>query len=511
MSTSRYGVTLYGTSGLTYGAATVSRPVTWIFEVDWDNDGYYTGDNEGLYLTHPMEIEAGRQFFVRSDGQGFEPVQPSRATLTLLNTDGRYDPFNLSSPLAGLILPGRRFRLRVRKEADGTIEDVMVGRIVDIRPNYGDVDTVRVELVNAVEDLKKKNIRTSVFSTIPYDDALVQCLIAFNWTDTIDIDTTVSEAMNYWWARGENAFEEITMITEAALGMFCVAEDGSATYKSRISGETPLMTITDAEILNSYQIRTPMPWETIFNVIRVYARKRTAVNGVTLWQAGDIPLIPAGESREIWAEFSYNDEEAVATSVTTPVENTDYEANSQSDGGGTDLSANITVTTTDFATASKLVVANGGGTDAYMTLLKLRGNAIVADKYTFVERDDTDSIEDFGERELIVKSDWLQDINTAIDEATILRTRLATQRQFPRFKMLDQFDLQFGMRLFALVQIDFEENGITGEYRIGWYKHRSIDELCYKFETEVFLEPNLLGNVSGTWVFPAVFGTTTVF
>lgn len=514
MSTTRYGFgELYGAAGLTYGAATAydNRPVTWMFEVDWDNDGAFNGENEGPNLTHPMEIEAGRQFFVRSDGQGFEPVKPSRGTVHLLNLDGRYDPFNLDGPLAGMIAPGRRFRLRVQKEADGSRQDVMTGRIEDIRPLYGDVPMAKVDLVGDVEELKKKHVRTTVQSTIRYDAAIEQVLTAFGWTGGTDIDTTVSETMSYWWARGESAWNEIMSITEAALGMFCIGEDGSAVYKSRVSAETPLMTITDAEAWREYPIRTPMPWETIFNRIRVYARKRTEQTGITLWQTTDKPLIPAGESRDIWAEFSYNGEEAVATSITAPVENTDYEANSQEDGGGSDLSSAISIGLTDFATTAKLVPTNGGGTDAYMTLMKLRGNAITADKYTFVEREDEDSIAQFGERELIVKSDWLQDSNTAQDQAVILRNRLASPRQFPRFKMLDQFDLQFGIRLFGLVQIDFETKAISGEYRFGWYKHRSIDEVLYKFETEVYLEPNLLGNVSGTWVFPAVFGVTTVF
>jgi hypothetical protein len=374
------------------------------------------------------------------------------------------------------------------------------------------VNQVKITLRNAVEDLKSKNVRTSVQNSIRFDDAVEACLTAFGWADGTDIDTTVSEAMEYWWASGGSAFDEIQSITDAALGMFCIAEDGIATYKSRVSDDTPLFTITDAEIDWNYGVRTPTPWDSIRNSIRVYARKRSAQTSVTLWTTTDKVFIPAGESREVWADFSYNGEEAVATAITTPVENTDYEANSQEDGGGTDLSGNITIVLTGFARNAKLAITNNGGTGAYMTILQLRGDAIVADKYTYVEREETDSIEDFGERKFEVKSDWLQDINTARDEADILRSRLASQRQYPRFRiLLDQFDLQFGARLFGLVQVNFAKNGISGEYRIGYIRHRWIDELGYKVETEMYLEPNLLGNVSGTWIFPAVFGVTTVF
>lgn len=510
MSTCRYGDgTLYGAAGLTYGAAAVDRPVTWMFEVDWDNDGIFNGENEGLNL-YSISVEAGRQFFVQSGGQGFEPVAPSKGTFLLRNFDGRYDPFNLGGPLAGMIQPGRKCRVRVQNEADGSRQDVLVGRLTDIRPIYGEVDSVKVDVVNAVDDLKR-TIRTTVRQSIRYDAAVQACLDAFGWTDGTNIDTTVSEAMEYWWASGKSAFAEIQSITDAALGMFCIGEDGKAVYKSRISGETPLMTITDEDILDGYGVRTPMPWETIFNVIRVYARKRTLQTNVTLWQMTDVPLVPAGESREIWATFSINGEEAVALSVTAPVSTTDYTGNSAQDGSGSNLTGNLVVTVTTFATSAKFVVQNNGATGAYITLLKLRGNAIVADKYTYVEREDAGSKEAFGERELVVKSDWLQDLNTARDEADILRSRLASQRAFPRFKMYDNFGKQFGIRLFGLVLVDFATKGISGEYRFGYYRHVSVDESCYTFETEVYLEPNLLGNVSGTWVFPAVFGVTTVF
>jgi len=223
-------------------------------------------------------------------------------------------------------------------------------------------------------------------------------------------------------------------------------------------------------------------------------------------------LIPAGDSREIWADFSYNGEEAVATAITTPVENTDYEANSQENSGGSDLSGDISITMSKFAKSAKLTIENTGGTDAYMTTLQLRGDAIVADKYTYVERTDTDSIDAFGERQFEVKSDWLQNVNTARDEADILLSRLSHQRQYPRFKVVrGNFDVQFGIRLFGLVQVNFERAGVTGEYRIGYVKHSWTDEIGTVVDTEVYLEPNLSANVSGTWVFPAVFGLTTVF
>ena len=518
MSTCRYGDgTLYGAAGVTYGAAVVTdRPVTWMFEVDWDGDGVFNGENEGKYM-YALQTETGRQWLLNGSGDGLEPVMTGTGSVEMMNESGRFNPFNLDGPLAGMLLPGRQFRLRVQRESDGLRQDVMAGRIQDIRPLYAEVDRVKISFVNAVEELKKRTVRTTVQSAIRYDAAIVMCLDDIGWTDGRDIDTTVSEVMEYWWGSGRNAMDEIQSIADAALGMFCIGEDGGAVYKSRVSNDVPLMTITGDDIQNSYGVKTPMPWESVRNRIRVYARKRTAQTGITLWETQDRVKISAGGEQEVWAEFALNGEEAVATSITNPVDGTDYEANSQEDGLGTDLSANIAITLSKFATTAKLTIRNNGGTDAYLVppsgsfSLRLRGDAITADKYTFVERADNDSIEVFGDRPLTVKSDWLQDINTARDEADILRSRLAAQRQFPRFALKDEFDLQFGAKLFGLVLVDFERSGVTGEYRFGYIKHRWTNRLGWQTETEIYLEPNLLGNVSGTWVFPAVFGVTTVF
>jgi hypothetical protein len=519
--TARYGAsvihggdTLYGEPGLVYGAAAVDRRLTWVLLIDWDADGVFGGENDARHI-FSMESENGRQFYMRGDASGPEPVQPGKVTLGLRNHDGQYDPYNQFGPLYGLILPGVRFELSVQVEATATREPIMTGFVEDVRPVYGEADMVKMTLVNELADFKGSEIRTEVQTNIRFDDAVQACLDAFGWTGPVSIDTTVSETMAYWWASGLNVFSEIQSVVDAALGLFCIAEDGTATYKSRVSGDAPLLTLTGADIQQEYGIRTPSPWDVVKNDIRVYARARLPLLATELWRSNDAMLILPGETlSDIWASFSVNGEEAVATAIIAPVITTDFTFNAAADGSGADLSADmvITINPSDvFATALKMSITNTGGTAAYRTLLKVRGDAIVADKYSFVEGVDQVSIDRYRRRKFKVQSEWLQDFNTATSQKDLLLSRLAQARQFPRFKIEGKPDKQFPMRLFGLVTVNFVSKGITGEFRVGYVKHRWMDETGESVESEFYLEPNLLGNTEGTWIFPAVFGETTVF
>ena len=511
MSTARYSGAIYGSTGLTYGARAINRQLTWILLIDWDNDGVFNGDNEAARI-FDLETTNGRQFYMKSDGSGPEEVSEGSVSLSLDNHDGRFDPYNLSSPLAGYIMPGRKFQLKVVDEATGTIYPIMTGAIEEIRPNYGAIDTVKMTLINEKRQLSKTIVRTTVQQNMRYDDALDKILDTIGWSASKrDIDSNISEVMPYWWGGGNDAWTEMQGVADAALGMLCISEDGKLTYISRISGDSSTVTLGDSDVTLDYGIRTPSPWETVRNRIWIYARAWHQSTDVELWNSNDQLMILPGESKALWATYTAGGESAVATSVTQPVANTDYMFNSAPDGTGTDLTSYISIVMSAFATTAKLTITNSGATTAYRKLLKLRGNAITPDKYTYVERTDQASIDDYGDLLYEIKSDWLQDVNTAIDEANILIARLVTARQYPRVKISDKPSKQFALKLFRLVNTNFVCKGISGEFRVGYIKHRWLDRTGDRVETEIFLEPNLMSNLSGTWIFPATMGVTTVF
>lgn len=492
-----YGVTARGTM---YGVS-VSKALRWAIEVDWDGDGAFTGENEADHCVG-YNLRRGREFFMKSDGSGFEPVRVGTVALTLLNEDRRYDPYYAAGDLYGLLDRNQRIRIRVMDEATGIIYPRFDGYIDDIRPNYGTPSTVTLIASDGLKVLTNKKIRSSgVYTTIRYNIALAQCLTDAGWAGASSIDSIVSDTMPYWWTSGNSALSEMQDLTDAVLGRLFAAADGTITYKSRLSSDTPIYTMLDADVLESYKIRVPTPRETIRNLIRVYARARTIHAAVELWRAVDQPSIPTGGSITVWANFSYNGEDVPATVVTDPVNGVDYTCSA----GGI-----ITHVMTTFAASAKIVFTNAG-VPATMTLMKLRGTCITTDEYTFAEDSDAASIAIYGEREFVIDTNWLQDINSAIDQVAALKVILSTPRQYPRVLLRHNVAKQFGVDLFDIISVNFVSMGYTDDLRVGYIEESWTIPTGDVVDTIIGFEPNMAGSTTGSWIFTVIFGLTTVF
>ena len=113
----------------------------------------------------------------------------------------------------------------------------------------------------------------------------------------------------------------------------------------------------------------------------------------------------------------------------TPVENTDYDANTSQDGTGTDISADLTVThpnTADFNGKGTLIRVKFGATAGYLTLLKLRSlNAFTFDDPVLVLAEDATSKSTYGQRIKSIAARWTREV--AVAQATV-DNRLARKK-----------------------------------------------------------------------------------
>lgn len=498
----------FGTS-TKFGASSGLSGMGFGLEVDWLSTGQTDGFNEATGRLLAWNERRGREFLFESSGGGFQAVSVGEIRFALKNIDGRFDPFNLSGELAPYLYGNQKIRFRVVDYATGTVYSDFVGYIDNIRPLYGTVDTVEITASDGLKKLQDKNISSAeVYSNVQYDDQIVEALRLAGWTDGVDIETTLSDTMTYHWFRGDSAFDEIRSLSDATFGVFFVDEDGQACYVSRVSDDVSVLTLTEADIDYGYGIQAPSPRDVIKNIVRVYARARKLQSAVELWRMTDTPQIASGTGSPIWANYSYNNEEVPALSITTPVENTDYEANDNADGSGTDRSANFSFALTTFAASAKLIPTNSGAA-AYITLLKIRGNAITSDKYTFSEEEDETSIASYGERRLTITSDWLQDLNTASDQATILLNRFKNPRFFPRVQIKrSSLTKQYTAGLFDLVTINFASKDISAEMRVGYIERSWSVQSPNVVDTVMYFEPNLTVSGEGVWEFPITFPAT---
>src|SRR5690606_1354165 len=201
-----------------------------------------------------------------------------------------------------------------------------------------------------------------------------------------------------YWEKGKKLGDAVRELMQAELGSLFMDELGVIKFNNRLRPSTAaVMTFDDSNIID-YQISNETK---IINVVEVKSSVREVQpTQVVFTSAGAIELQTG--SNEIF--FSFEDP---ITSLETI---DDYLANSQEDGGGTDETADVTVTDTDlFDKSVKVTFNNTSGAVAYITELNLYGTPakVVRDIYLRVQ--DDNSVAQFEEQPISIENNLIQD------------------------------------------------------------------------------------------------------
>lgn len=492
-----------------YGVGTFDNS-QWGIDIDWDNDGTYNGDNEAIYAI-ALRTSRGRTSYLNIDASGnasgFEPVRVGTATLVLDNTSRRYDPYNTSSDLYPNVQAGRY--IRIRTAYNGVVYDVIHGKIRSITPEDMDgTSRVTLEIEDGLRLLQNTDASVAIQQNVRIDQAITQVLddVGYPAIFGTNIETS-DDVMGYWWATNRAA-NEIRDLAQAELGQFFIAADGAATFYSRRHTSGTVDSLTSSDFLKNIDV--PMPAEVLRNYVKMYARPRTLQTAGVLWTLQDTPLISAGGSLTVWATYQYNTQNCPALNVSAPVAMTDYTMNTVSDGSGTNLTGDFTVTLTDFGTTAKLVITNNGASAGYITLMQVQGQAITALNPSLLIEEDTASQAVYGKALLTIDNDWLQDTAQASDFANWLISYLVNPQKFITVRIDARPDIQFTYDLFDAIDVTITRLGITNViYRISSIEHQWLTDNGQAVRTTWVLEPN--PDLSGYWQFTTTIGVTTIF
>lgn len=511
MTDNRYSTFKYGTTNK-YGASSgLSSLLFWGVEVDWDGDGVFDGSNEAQYM-RGIRGARGRQRFVSPDGVGFDKLTTGRYYVTLDNSTGRFDAWNTASDLYPNVTYGKDCKITVKDVSTGTKYSVFYGVVENIEPQSGSAQERRVVLtiVDGWQYLRNYTARQSIVQDVSPDDAIGYVLDSINWPARWGRDLEASaDSISYFWADGnKQAASVIDEIAQSFLGYFFINASGQACFRTRSSANNTAIALTSDTLLKDVSL--PQPWENSRNVTRVKVHPRISAATGTIWQlVGNTPLVQNGEELTIWANYTYNGDPVPATSVISPVATTDYTANTQTDGGGTNKTSDVTVTLTDFGDTAKLVIANNSGGSVYITSLKIRGDALyepnVAD---VIYQSATYST---MPREFKLDLPWQQDVNVAVDFSNVVGEFLSELHPYPVVQIEARPSLQFAPDLFDTLSLTIDTLGIGGDsYRVAYVEHESTSETCQSVRTKYYLESYI--PPTDYWIWDtAEFDSTTVF
>ena len=177
--------------------------------------------------------------------------------------------------------------------------------------------------------------------------------------------------------------------------------------------------------------------------IKTYPRHVDSASSVLFTLDNPIELQPSGTSgSEVIRKISYadpsgGDAKCAGKDMITPVRSTDYLMNLQEDGGGFDLSANLTVTVVDMngdpadfgAYGAFYKMVNTGIATGYITRLWARGTGVYFYNPVEVYINDADSVASYGVVEEKIDQKYISDSTGEEGYARLLIGREKTPRR----------------------------------------------------------------------------------
>lgn len=336
---------------------------------DWNNDGDFADANEDIsaYLM-AASIRRGRSAVN-------DQFAPGSLQITLRNDSGLFSPFNSGGALYNSLLPGRAVKLEVVHSAVtypafyGYITDYQQSRSPDASP------TVVINALDGFDILRFGEIRTTLQEAKRVDELITVCLDAAGWSATLrDLDTAI-ETLDQFWQHRATPLDAIRMAAKQELGgQLFMSRAGTVTFRNRYarSSAALLTTLTGPQALG-FEVRREQLYDEVHHS---YAGLDVATGATVLYT-----LTPTGRRINPGSTDPLNTihgEYAVGgKNIVTPVATTDYTANSQADGSGTDMTAQVTVDSfTTYGGGFSIRFANADSSPVYITLLQVRGQAV---------------------------------------------------------------------------------------------------------------------------------------
>jgi hypothetical protein len=456
--------------------------------VDWDGDGLFDGTNEGSNLAG-LSIERGRHYTVSAAGDAFQAEDTGRFSATLLDFDRRYDPFNTSSPLYGNLTGGKLFRMRARSMTD-EIYPLMAGVLDEpVSLNERGVHKARLQGEDGWGFLRDQmnEVTIPLQEGVYVDEVMRLVLEKAGWKRPWSYALNAGvDLQSYFWVDARSAAAVLHELAQKELGSVSMQANGDFRFRSRESQESEVVHLTDVDCLRD-GVRKLTPKEVVRNVLKVISAPRSELALQTVWETPQRIEVAAGATiSDVWAEFQYNSESVPGKDPVTPVSTTDFTGTANSDGTGTNLTSNISVTMNPFSTRAQLSITNSGLTTAHV-YVKVRAKPLAKTSSVTFETRDAESIRQFGARPFTLNID--QNVNVARQYRELLGFYFTEAKNYLVVNLMPNPDVQFAVDLGDVIYAQLDNYGIARSFRVIGIKHEFNDPAGIVMNTTWWLEP----------------------
>lgn len=479
-STKNFGVV--GTS--TVGGSLVQGQTD--IETPTDAFVYYDESDRALQLSYD------RQIVEPMGGIGY-----ALADVSLENTDKRFTP-DINSTIGTSIFPNRPvqmyFGLANVKSQNKTLP-VFKG-LTKTPKEDKNIRVTNIKGIDYVEYLNNYPLEADIYTDQRTDEIIQDILTTVGFgSSQYELDTGLNTIGYAYFEKGATAGDRIRRICESEEGFFFQDEEGILKFRNRRAYASDY-----ASVVDTIEPHNIIRWERdesteIINRCEVIANPREVEDSTEVWRSGSVEDFARGADEYIWAEFEYP-----VTSLDALVANTDYKANTASDGTGTDITSDVTISVdTLFADSAKLRVQNNADHKAWITFLRLNGTPAVITSSIKEIYEDEDSVDRYGRYERVIENNFIDSRSFARYLAKAVVEKYKDNQS--RIRIMVRGDSQ--RQIYDKIQVKDQDTDSYTTYRIMRIQGSIIGGEFYQWLTL----REITDSESDSW---AIVGTATV-
>lgn len=393
--------------------------------VDWNNDGDYTDTYDDI-TTYVISCSwsRGRDYASQLTGKS----TAGTITVVLNNESKIFSSFNVSSPIYGSILPGRR--IRVQGIFGGETYTLWTGRLLRIIPHpaTSGLQEATLEGIGVLGYYNQNKVNVPMYLAQPTGALIgVICFVAsgdIGLVIGLDIGTIT---VTRYWVDDNTMMYSLGQIEDTEGGFVLEASDGRFAFEDRAHRTLAPHTISQVTFsdapgasLGYTGIMQDDPLIEIYNEFKAEVQLFTVESLAVLWTLSetgvDSPAIATHTTQIFWASYPNAESASEAIGVdawTTPIATTDFTAYTTPSGAGSDITGDIIINTTKFSTAMKIEVYNGNAATAYIRFLQARGTPLFRSNSTWYSAEDAVSQGKYGIRTYPNPAQFLPSASTA--------------------------------------------------------------------------------------------------